>query len=49
LEATLQGEALETGIQQLQERMFGEEAEMIRNEEASGYFRYQGAQQLGLN
>lgn len=49
LQATLQGDALETGIQQLQQRMFGEEAEIIRNEEISGYFRYEGAQQLGVN
>lgn len=49
LEATLQGDALETSIQQLQQRMFGEEAEMIRNEEATDYFRYKEAQQLGVN
>lgn len=49
LQATLQGDALETGIQQLQQRVFGEEAEMIRNEEATGFFRYQDAQQLGVN
>lgn len=49
LQTSLQGEALESGIQQLQQRMFGEEAEMIRNEEASGYFRYEGSQQMGVN
>ena len=47
--ATVQGDELETKIQELQQRIFGEGAAIIRNEEATGYFRYEGEQQLGLN
>ncbi len=49
LESTLQGEALNARLHALQDQLFGEEADVIRNEEASGYYRFQGTQQIGLN
>jgi lipase chaperone LimK len=49
LQATVQGDELEADIIRLQQRIFGEEAEMIHNEEVNGYFRYEGEQQFGVN
>lgn len=50
LEKQYQGAALEQQLVQLQNRLFGEaEAQFIRNEEASGHFRYNTAQTLGVN
>ncbi len=45
-----QGEVLQLHIQALQIRLFGaEEAQYLRNEEETGYFRYQDRQQIGIN
>ncbi len=49
LQAKYQGEELDKQVQKLQQTIFGEEAEIIRNEEVSGYYRYDGQQQYGLN
>lgn len=50
LEKNYQGEALATQITDLQKRMFGDsEATFIRNEEASGYFRFSTPQKIGLD
>jgi hypothetical protein len=50
LSARLSGEALEQAVQQLQVRYFGEEeARFIRNEEASGVFRFEDRQIIGIN
>ncbi|MBK8971600.1 MAG: hypothetical protein IPM37_09620 [Hahellaceae bacterium] len=49
LAQTLVGAALDDKLQSLQNSEFGEEADIIRNEEASGYFRYEGEQQYGIN
>lgn len=50
LTESLSGEALEQAIQQLQIDHFGEEeARFIRNEEASGVFRFQESQMIGVN
>ena len=45
-----QGENLELQIQNLQNRLFGEEeAVFIRNEERTGNFRYKERQIIGVN
>lgn len=45
-----EGEALQVQIQALQNRKFGpEEAQYIRNEEETGFYRYQERQQIGIN
>ncbi len=45
-----EGDALQLQIQALQNRKFGsEEAQYIRNEEETGYYRYQERQQIGVN
>ena len=45
-----EGDALQLQIQGLQIRKFGsEEAQYIRNEEETGYYRYQERQQIGVN
>lgn len=45
-----QGAELEQKLTQLQNELFGEtEAQYIRNEEASGYFRFEKPQKIGLN
>ena len=49
LQQLLVGEELNKQLSALQFQVFGEEAEIIRNEEASGYFRYQNTQQYGIN
>jgi len=50
LQAELSGPALEQAIIQLQNKLFGEkEANFIRNEEASGFFRFEQEQQYGIN
>jgi hypothetical protein len=50
LEKQYQGEALQLQIQALQNRKFGpEEAQYIRNEEETGFYRYQERQQIGIN
>lgn len=50
LEKQLTGQSLELQKQALQNRLFGaEEAQFIRNEEASGYFRYKEKQVIGVN
>ncbi|HEX5276456.1 MAG TPA: hypothetical protein VFW42_02180 [Fluviicoccus sp.] len=50
LEKQYQGEALQVQIQALQNRKFGpEEAQYIRNEEETGFYRYQERQQIGVN
>jgi len=50
LEKQLTGQSLELQVQALQNRLFGaDEAQFIRNEEASGYFRYKEKQIIGVN
>lgn len=50
LEKQYQGAELDQQLTQLQNRLFGEtEAQFIRNEEASGHFRYNTQQTLGVN
>jgi lipase chaperone LimK len=50
LTATLSGSELTEAIQELQLDLFGEEeARFIRNEEASGVFRFQDRQIIGVN
>ena len=50
LAENLTGEALQQAIEQLQIRHFGEEeARFIRNEEASGVFRFEQEQVIGVN
>lgn len=50
LEASFQGPALQAQLEALQNRLFGEEeARFIRNEEASGYYRFKTPQTLGVN
>lgn len=50
LEKQYAGEALQVQVQGLQNRLFGPaEAEYIRNEEASGYYRFREAQTIGVN
>lgn len=49
LEASYQGPALQAQLEALQDRLFGEEARFIRNEEASGYYRFKTPQTLGVN
>ena len=50
LEKQLTGQSLELQVQALQNRLFGaDEAQFIRNEEASGYFRYKEKQVIGVN
>lgn len=49
LEAQYQGAELQARLQPLQERLFGEEARFIRNEEAAGYYRFKTPQTLGVN
>ena len=45
-----EGDALQLQIQSLQNRKFGsEEAQYIRNEEETGFYRYQERQQIGVN
>ena len=45
-----EGETLQVQIQALQNRKFGpEEAQYIRNEEETGFYRYQERQQIGVN
>lgn len=49
LEARYQGAEFETQLQALQDRLFGAEATFIRNEEASGHYRFRTPQTLGVN
>lgn len=49
LEARYQGAELQSQLESLQDRLFGPEARFIRNEEASGYFRFKTPQTLGVN
>lgn len=50
LESQYHGPELEEQISQLQNRLFGEtEARFIRNEEASGHFRFRAPQTIGVN
>lgn len=49
LEARFQGPELQTQLESLQKRLFGPEATFIRNEEASGYYRFKTPQTLGVN
>ncbi|RZU36915.1 lipase chaperone protein [Fluviicoccus keumensis] len=50
LEKQYQGETLQLQLNALQNRLFGEEeAQFIRNEEASGYYRYKEKQVVGVN
>lgn len=50
LEARYQGAELEQQILQLQNRLFSaDEARFIRNEEASGHFRFRTPQTTGVN
>lgn len=43
------GETLEAQVQALRSRYFGAEAATIAEEEASGFFRFEGPRQYGLN
>ncbi len=47
LAETLTGDALDTAVAALQDELFGAEAEILRNEEASGYFRFLREQIIG--
>lgn len=50
LEKQYQGESLQLQVNALQNRLFGEEeAQFIRNEEASGYYRYKEKPVIGVN
>lgn len=50
LETQYRGQELEQKISRLQNQLFGEaEAQFIRNEEASGHFRFKTQQSLGVN
>lgn len=50
LEAQYRGQELEQQLSRLQNKLFGEaEAQFIRNEEASGHFRFKTQQSLGVN
>lgn len=50
LASRFQGEALELQVQALQNRLFGpEEAQYIRNEEETGFYRFEERQQIGIN
>ena len=50
LEKQYSGDTLQLQVQGLQNRLFGaDEAQYIRNEEASGYFRYKEQQVIGVN
>lgn len=49
LEARFQGPELQAQLEALQNRLFGPEATFIRNEEASGYYRFKTPQTLGVN
>lgn len=45
----LQGEALQQELQTVRSRLFGAEADTIRNEEQAGYYRFRQRQQYGVN
>lgn len=49
LDALPAGPEREAKLQALQDRLFGAEAAFIRNEEASGYYRFKTPQTLGVN
>jgi hypothetical protein len=49
LEAAYKGAELESQLHALQDRLFGAEATFIRNEEASGHYRFDTPQTLGVN
>lgn len=50
LESRYQGEALQKELNKLQDELFGaDEATFIRNEESSGYYRFQQPQVIGVN
>lgn len=50
LESRYQGDALQSHLKKLQNELFGPaEAEFIRNEEASGYYRFNQPQIIGVN
>jgi hypothetical protein len=49
LEAAFKGTELESQLHALQDRLFGAEATFIRNEEASGHYRFNTPQTLGVN
>lgn len=43
------GDEREKKLDELRKRLFGDEGESIKNEEASGYYRFEGKQQYGIN
>ena len=50
LEKQYQGQTLQLQLNALQNKLFGEgEAQLLRNEEASGYYRYKERQVIGVN
>ena len=49
LKASLSEDEYQLAIVDLQETIFGPEAEIIRNEEESGYFRFENRQVIGKN
>ncbi|MDX1453195.1 MAG: hypothetical protein R3183_11610 [Oleiphilaceae bacterium] len=49
LEHSLSESEFDVALAELQNELFGAEAEIIRNEEASGYFRYAREQVIGKN
>lgn len=49
LQEELSGSKLSAAITQLQDELFGSEAETIRNEEDAGYFRFERPQIIGRN
>lgn len=50
LESRYQGEALQKELNKLQDELFGaDEATFVRNEESSGYYRFQQPQVIGVN
>jgi hypothetical protein len=49
LQTQFQGPEFEKRVENLQNELFGVEADTMRAEEASGYFRFDGQQQFGLN
>ncbi len=49
LENTMEGEELRLALNALQNKLFGAEAETLRNEEASGFYRFRQEQIIGRN
>jgi hypothetical protein len=43
------GEEREKKLDEVRKKLFGEEGETIKNEEASGFYRFEGKQQFGTN